>query len=392
MSSAHAPYRAQRHVRDAGISLGDLVDGYGRSKTTWSRLLAARLNAEPDGARAQVEEALRARTGRRVPADCWTPDRAAAGREETTPCEEIAMQGQTLNDAARQHFRLFVSPFDNEALVSEDGHDRMTQLYQPLQHRFAEARLVQAMGKAGFVALYGAPGAGKTTLVQRAARLAGDARPTVWVKPPNIERRKTTAMHIAAEIIRQLTEDKPGRTANVRDAQAAEALREQYTAGRRVVLMIDEAHELPDTTVKDLKRFHEVGDGYSRYLAIVLVGQEELGARFDSLRNHALREAIARCQLVHLAAMAGDGEVAAYMERRFAWVNAQLLDVFHPAAVEAVNRVLAPHHQQLPLVINNLCNAAMNLAYLRGEAVVTDDEVTDVAAATPAQKRAWGLQ
>jgi type II secretory pathway predicted ATPase ExeA len=391
--SAPAPFRAQRHLRAAGISLGDLVEGFGRSKTTWSRLLAGRLDTEPEGARAEVEQALRARTGRRAPKDCWTPDRAAAGADGlTTPCEEIAMQGQTLSEAARQHYRLFVSPFDNEALVSGDGRDRLDELYQPIQHRFAEARLVQAMGKAGFVALYGPSGAGKTTIVQRAERIAGHARPTVWVTPPNVERRKTTAMHISAEIIRQLTEEKPGRTANVRDAQAAEALREQYTAGRRVVLKIDEAHELPDTTVKDLKRFHECGNGYARYLAIVLVGQEELGARFDSVRNHPLREAIARCQLVHLAPMAGEGEVEAYMATRFAWVGAQLQDVFQPAAVKAVNDVLAPHHQQLPLVINNLCNAAMNLGYLRGEALVTEDEVTDVAAATPAQKRAWGLQ
>ncbi|HEX8276060.1 MAG TPA: ATP-binding protein [Longimicrobiaceae bacterium] len=380
------PYRARRILEEAEISLGDLAAASRRNKSTWSRFLRCQLDPEPPELRGIVEDVLRERV-LPVPGDLWRIEATA----EFNETEEISMQAMTLSDQARQAFRLFVAPFDPEAMIDPAGGDHLDRLYLPPRHLFVELRLKQALTKAGFVAVYGEPGSGKTTLLRKAIRGAALVKPVVQVMPANVERRKLTAMHIAAEIIRQLSTHDVPRTANQRDALAADVLREHYQQGHRVALIIDESHELPTDTIKDLKRFHELGDGLFRLLAIVLVGQTELQQRFELARNHRLREAIIRCELLHLPPMKERGAVRAYMETRFGWIGAQLEDSWEPAAVDELERRLAVHDQQLPVLIGNLANAAMNAAYRRGNPRVTPDEVADVWGASAADLQEWGL-
>ncbi|HET7273829.1 MAG TPA: AAA family ATPase [Longimicrobiaceae bacterium] len=381
------PYPARRLLEEHGITLGALAAGSDWSRTTWSRFLRRRLDREPAGIRPAFEAILLGR-GLGIPLDLWGVAEASPDEPQTTG--EIGMRGQILLDDARTAFRLFRSPFDSDAMVN-GAHDRLHELYVTTPRRFAEARLVQAFTGAGFVALYGEPGTGKSTLLERARRLAAERKPLEVIRPANVERRKMTAAHISGEIIRQLSTESVPRTHNVRDAAATEILMQQYQQGRRVALVIDEAHELPSNTIKDLKRYHELSDGYIRLLAVILVGQTELADRLDRDRNHSLREAIIRCQLIHLPPLREKGDVRGYMETRFRWVSADLDAVWEREAVDELERKLAEHDQQLPVIIGNCAMAAMNLAYQRGNERVTADEVIDLWAASAAQLRGWGL-
>lgn len=385
------PYRARRVLERAGITLADLVRACGRSKTTWSRWLDGERVIRSGDPRRDVERLLRER-GVRFGTGLWemegerhTPAQAAP----VQPQEVISMQGQSLSEAARRKWQLFVSPFDPEAMIRREGGDRLDDLHLPVAHRFVLARLVQALTKAGFVALAGEPGSGKTTLLERAYREADELKPLVKITPANIERRKMRAMHVSSEIIRQLSEEPVPRVANTRDALAAEILRQRYEQGQRVALVIDEAHELPHETIKDLKRYHELAHGFARLLAIILVGQTELAERFNLERNYRLREVIIRCQLIELPAMVG--ESAEYLRRRFAWVGKDVGDVWEPAALEALEARLAVHGQQLPVLIGNAATAAMNIAARRGNDRVTEDDVEAVWAATADQLQEMGL-
>jgi type II secretory pathway predicted ATPase ExeA len=385
------PYRARALFFDAGLSLSELAAERGYHKSTWSRLLAAKLDPEPAGIRTLFEEHLVAH-GVNAPRDLW--QLVPEGQTPSSPEQgEIGMRGQSLLEEARAGFRLFRNPFDPDAIVADDGDSRLHDLYLPTPHRFAESRLLQALTGAGFLALYGEPGSGKSTLLARTRRAAAERRPLVVVNPANIERRKMGAMHIAAEIIRQLSDERVPRIANMRDHVATEVLKQRYAQGQRIALVIDEAHELPTATIKDLKRYHELADGFVRLLAVILVGQSELARRFELERNHELREAIIRCQLVHLPPMRAPGDVRRYMETRFRWVGAALLDVWETEAVDELERRLAEHDQQIPVLIGNVATAAMNLTWARhAEGVpVTQDEVIDVMTASAEQLRIWGL-
>lgn len=390
MQPKPVPFRAHRYLQERGISYGELQEAKGRSATTWCRFLIGEREPVRGNARRDIEEVLRER-GIPVPSDLWEAEAPAPAPSEPTTPEaqgEVQMQGHSLSDAALKAFRLFRSPFDPDAIVNPDGGHHLDDLYMPVSHQFIRMRLVQAFTKAGFVAVFGEPGSGKSTLLEAGFRDAAQLKPIVRVSPANVERRKMTAMHIGAELIRQLSEERIPRTANMRDHVAMEVLRQRYQQGQRVALVIDEAHELPDTTIKDLKRFHEMTDSYVRLLAIVLIGQTELAQRFELDRNHKLREVIIRCQLVHLPPLKEKGDVGRYMATRFRWVGAELADAWEPAAVEELENRLSIHTQQLPVLIGNVASLAMDLAYSRACARVTTDEVIDACTISASQRPA----
>ena len=66
--------------------------------------------------------------------------------------------------------------------------------------------------------------------------------------------------------------------------QAQKMLAESSRAGNSHVLVIEEAHDLSIQTLKVLKRFWELEDGFKRLLAIILIGQPELKLRLDQMR------------------------------------------------------------------------------------------------------------
>lgn len=382
-------YRAKDYLDEAGVSLGELVRLCGRSKATWSRFLSGERAPATGDPRAEIETVLQER-GVGIPRDLWEFDGTAIPAAPISSAqEEVGMQGQSLSPAAMSHFQLFRSPFDAEALITPDGGDHLEDLYLPISHQLVVTRLVQAYSKARFVAIAGEPGSGKTTLNQLAERRANEIYPVIRVTPANVERRKLTAMHIAAEIIRQLSESTVPRTANARDALAAEILKQRYEQGQRVALVIDEAHELPTDTIKDLKRYHEFTHGFARLLAIILIGQSELAARFDIGSNYRLREVIIRCEFFSLPPMRQAS--AGYLATRFKWVGRDVVDVFEPAALQAIEDRLAVHDQQLPVIISNVATAAMNIAARRGNKLVTDEDVEEVWSYTPEQLQEFGL-
>ena len=63
--------------------------------------------------------------------------------------------------------------------------------------------------------------------------------------------------------------------------------------------MIEEAHGLPLPTLKHLKRFFELKNGFERLLGIVLIGQTELAQKLSE-NNPAVREVVQRCEVVTL--------------------------------------------------------------------------------------------
>ncbi|MFP4733744.1 AAA family ATPase, partial [Pasteurella multocida] len=81
--------------------------------------------------------------------------------------------------------------------------------------------------------------------------------------------------------------------------QLHRVLKDSARAGNQHVLIIEEAHSLPVPTLKHLKRFFELEDGFKKLLSIVLVGQPELKLKLSE-RNFEVREVVQRCEIVTL--------------------------------------------------------------------------------------------
>lgn len=123
--------------------------------------------------------------------------------------------------------------------------------------------------------------------------------PYVIAMEDNDQKGKTLkAMHIAEAILgyRRGCWKNPKRSSEARFRQLHRVLRDSRRTGRSHVLVIEEAHALPIPTLKHLKRFMELEDGFKKLLGIILIGQPELAMKLSEQSQEA-REVVQRCHV-----------------------------------------------------------------------------------------------
>jgi type II secretory pathway predicted ATPase ExeA len=166
--------------------------------------------------------------------------------------------------------------------------------------------------------------------------------------------------------------------------QVHRVLRDSARSGQRHVLIIEEAHGLPVATLKHLKRFFELEDGFKKLLGIVLIGQSELRSKLSE-SDPNVREVVQRCELIELQPL--DTRLEEYLTHKFARVNKPLTEVVDASGLDAIRARLETRGQRrdapvvsllYPLAVGNLLTASMNLAAGLGVPLVTGDVVKGV--------------
>ena len=312
-------------------------------------------------------------TKKLAPASSYLDGAAPEVQKPTeTPKEEtMLLQNESLSPEARKHFNLPRNPFLDDVQSPDDVH-------QTASVRYVRATLTDCAQHHGFVAVVGESGAGKTTLAEDLEeRIKNDKRDIVIIRPyvlameENDSKGKTLKSAAIAEAIARALDPTVALRSSPqgRFNQIHSLLKASRSAGRRHLLLIEEAHCLPTPTLKHLKRFLELKDGMQRLMGIALIGQPELRQRLGS-NNAELREVTQRCELVELAPL--DAELEGYLRHKFARFELKFEDVFAPDAVDAIRARLVhlprggkPQDARslcYPLVVNNLVCRAMNAA------------------------------
>ena len=139
-------------------------------------------------------------------------------------------------------------------------------------------------------------------------------------------------------------------------------------------------------TLKHLKRFFELKNGFERLLGIVLIGQTELAQKLSENNPH-VREVVQRCELVTLLPLA-DGKLSGYLKHKFARAGKEMAEVLEESAIDAVAERLSQRARTrqgtvetsllYPLAVNNLISAAMNQTAELGFDKVDGDAVRGV--------------
>lgn len=299
--------------------------------------------------------------------------------------DPMLLRKQTLTDAARKQFKLFTNPFTSDIRSADE-------LYQSNDTAYVRAAMHHTAKHGGFIAVTGESGAGKTTLKRDLIdRLKRENQSVITIEPyvlaaedNDIKGKTLKAAHIAEAIFNALSPlEHIKRSPEARFRQVHNVLKESHKAGNSHVLIIEEAHSLPIPTLKHLKRFFELEDGYDKLLGIILIGQNELGLKLSE-QNPAIREVVQRCEIVTLEPIA-PAELSGYLAKRLS-KQTSLDSIIDESGIDAmVSRLVRTDSkgrvmQSLlyPLAVGNLMTGAMNMAASLGVPTVTRDIIMNV--------------
>ena len=288
---------------------------------------------------------------------------------------------QTLSPAARKAFKLFSNPFDGEVATE-------AQMFCNDDIAYVREVCLQTALNARFVAVVGESGAGKTTIqADFEARIQRDSRQVLVIKPSVLgmdDRAERGGSVRSADILAAVisTLDSQARVPQQMQARSrlvAQQLAQSAGAGFLHLLLIEEAHSMPDATLRHLKRLHEMRLGRRPLLGILLLGQPELLTKLDP-RRAALREVAQRCEIVPMLPL--DDDLGAYLAHRAACAGRRLDEFIDASGLAQMRERLTMKKADgqgkkvavslaYPLAINNMMTAALNLAAEIGLPVVT---------------------
>jgi len=316
-------------------------------------------------------------------------DQASDPLDAATPLEEqlMLLRKQTLTPAAKKNFKLFKNIFTENIRSSSELFNNGDINY------VRESMWQAAKGNSSFIAVVGQSGAGKTTLRRELIdRIEREREPVVVIEPyvlatedNDIKGKTLKASHIAEAILAALAPSTNAkRSPEARFRQIHNLLKESSRAGHHHLLVIEEAHSLPIPTLKHLKRFIELENGFTPLLSIILIGQDELKIKLAE-NNQEVREVVQRCEIVTLEPFT-QTTLVDYLQHRCKAADRKLSDFIDESGLDAICTKLTRNvgrknqHESLlyPLAVGNLITGAMNVAADLGVPVVTGDLVMEV--------------
>jgi MSHA biogenesis protein MshM len=223
-----------------------------------------------------------------------------------------------------------------------DGADRGATL---------EGLIYAVLHDEGIVKVSGEVGSGKTMLCRVLMERLPKHVATIYLATPSLGRDEIL-LAIADDLELKLSPER--RSVALRELQ--EHLIALYAAGRRVVVLIDEAHVMPDDTLEQVRLLSNLESNRHKLLQIVLFGQPELD---ETLAKPALRQLRDRITHAFRTRPLAPSEVAKYLSFRMRAAGYRGPDVFTPRAV----RLIARASGGLTRRINILADKSLLAAY-----------------------------
>ena len=234
-------------------------------------------------------------------------------------------------------------------------------------HREAFAHLLYGIDNhAGFIKLTGEVGTGKTTVLRTLfEQLDERGHRTALIFNPCL-----TAQELMRNINREFGISWEGlNISELLDALNRFLLREN-SAGRTVVLVIDEAQNLEAQVLEQIRLISNLETKTDKLIQIILAGQPELG---ELLSRSDLRQLSQRITVsYHLTPMDFE-DTKAYIEHRLEVAGDWRAAVFSPPALKQVFR----YSGGVPRLINIICDRALLFGYLAESKEISGRMVKD---------------
>jgi general secretion pathway protein A len=221
-------------------------------------------------------------------------------------------------------------------------------LFHSVKHREAFNHLLYGIReRKGFVQLTGEVGAGKTTLCRALLEQLDSHFSTALILNPVMtgdELMKSIATEFGLEV--------KGKDRMETMAVINDFLLRQTLGGKDTVLIIDEAQNLTEDLLEQVRLISNLETDDRKLLQIVLLGQPELRDRLDSPRLKQLRQRIT--VRYHLRPLTRT-EVGQYIQHRLALAGSAGAPTFTFGAIWRVFR----YSQGIPRLVNAVCDKAL---------------------------------
>jgi len=264
-----------------------------------------------------------------------------------------------------EHFQLSEQPF---RLTPDPDF-----LYWSKQHARAKAYMESTIWLAdGFVVITGDIGSGKTTLLQSFLSEVDDD-----VVYAVVSQTQLTPTQFLQAVLTEFG----FKPFNKRKVELLDMLNmfliEQYSNGKKVVLIIDEAQNLSKKVLEEVRLISGLETHKEKVLRIILAGQPELK---DTLDSDRLKQLMQRVRLRFHIGPLDRRELREYIERRLSVAGRQHADLFTDDSFDVVYRFSGG----IPRLINTLCDTALLCAFADEK-----DTVEAVDIITAAEELNW---
>lgn len=241
------------------------------------------------------------------------------------------------------YYGIYLNPFEN----TPDPRF----LFPSKSHREVLAALHYGVDSAkGFILLAGDVGTGKTTMINSLLEI---------IDPSYIVLNITNPKWTFVEIIRYLAVKLEIDAEHKENFQLLEELQAELEKlddqGKRVVLIIDEAHLLSESALEDIRLLSNIESNNKKLIQIVLVGQEEI---YQTLQKDSLKTLKQRISINRHLLPLNQKETTEYINHRLKVAGRQA-PLFSPKA----RTLIWKRSQGVPRLINHICDNAMLIGY-----------------------------
>ncbi len=261
-----------------------------------------------------------------------------------------------------EHFGFKEAPF---SIVPDPRY-----LYMSRGHREALAHLRYGINNnAGFVMLTGEVGAGKTTICRSLLKQMPQDIETAFILNPRL-----SVEELLASVCDEFRIHYPRGNTSVKVFVDGinEYLLSVHRAGRRAVLIIEEAQNLSPGVLEQLRLLTNLETDRRKLLQIILLGQPELR---DMLDRPELRQLAQRITARYHLGPLSSGELDAYITHRISVAGCDK-KLFPSSLMPKLFHL----SNGIPRLINVICDRALLGALVQGQSVVSSDIMIRAAA------------
>ncbi len=225
-------------------------------------------------------------------------------------------------------------------------------LFLSKSHEEALAHLTYAVIQGeGFMEITGEVGTGKTTLCRAFLEHLDNDTKAAYIFNPNLD---------SVELLKAINDEFniPSDADNTKDLidTLNAFLIEQKTQGKNTILLIDEAQNLTNEVLEQLRLLSNLETAKHKLLYIILVGQPELNEKLNSHELRQLRQRISlSCRLIPLSFK----DVRNYIQHRINVASGKPGIQFDDAAYRSIYN----YSQGIPRLINIVCDRALLTAF-----------------------------